>query len=141
MGHIRQWWRRCHRLIFGHDDLGGINRWERLACDYLQQQGLKLIAANFRMKAGEVDLIMKDREIMVFVEVRYRRHQDWASAEESVTKAKQHRIGKAAAAYLKKNNLTNRCYCRFDVVAINGSLTPPRINWIENAFQQTLFLT
>ncbi|MCW8870211.1 MAG: YraN family protein [Proteobacteria bacterium] len=139
MGYIRQWWRRCHRLVSGRVKQVGINRWERLACDYLQQHGLELITANFRIKAGEVDLIMEDGETLVFVEVRYRRHQQWASAEESVTPAKQHRICQAAAAYLKMKRLTHRCYCRFDVVAINGSLTPPRLNWIQDAFQQTLF--
>jgi len=139
MGYIRQWWRRCHRLIARKNKRVGINRWERLACEHLQQQGLILMASNFRIKAGEVDLIMQDGQTLVFVEVRYRRHQQWASAEESVTQAKQHRICLAAAAYLKNKRLSNRCYCRFDVVAINGSLTPPRINWIQNAFQQTVF--
>lgn len=139
MGIIRQGWRRFHQLISGHNKLPGINRWERMACEFLQQQGLTLLTANFRIKAGEVDLIMQDGDTVVFIEVRYRRHQQWASAEESVTRAKQHRICQAAAAYLKKKHMTNRCYCRFDVVAINGSLTPPRINWIENAFQQTFF--
>ena len=139
MGRLRQGWRRCHRLINQKDTVAGSNRWERMACDYLQQQGLTLMTANFQIKAGEVDLIMEDGETLVFVEVRYRRHQQWASAEESVTRAKQHRICQAAAAYLQMKGLSHRRYCRFDVVAINGSLTPPRINWIENAFQQTLF--
>ncbi|MCX7544065.1 YraN family protein [Marinicella gelatinilytica] len=138
MGHIRQWWRYCHRLIKG-DGATGINRWERLACTYLQQQGLKLVTGNFRTKAGEVDLIMEDSETLVFVEVRYRKHQQWGGAEASVTNTKQQRICKAAAAYLQKNNLTNRCFCRFDVVAINGHLTPPQIHWIKDAFQQTQF--
>ena len=139
MGYIRQWWRRCHQLIISKNKPAGINRWERLACEYLQQRGLKLITGNYGIKAGEVDLIMNDGETLVFIEVRYRRHQQWASAEESVTPTKQRRISKAAAAYLKRHKLTDRCYCRFDVVAINGSLTPPRINWIQDAFQQTLF--
>lgn len=138
MGHFRQWWRRCHRLITRSHTHTGINRWERMACEYLQQQGLSFLTGNFRIQAGEVDLIMQDGETVVFIEVRYRRHHQWASAEESVTRAKQRRICQAAAAYLKSRHLTNRCYCRFDVVAINGSLTPPRINWIENAFQQKL---
>jgi len=139
MGYIRQWWRCCHRLIKGDIGSAGINRWERLACEYLQQQGLKLIIGNFRTKAGEVDLIMTDKQTLVFVEVRYRQHQQWGGAEGSVTKTKQQRIAKAAAAYLQKNNLSHISYCRFDVVAINGSLTGPQIHWIKNAFQQTLF--
>lgn len=137
MGYIRQWWRYCHRLIGGKSVSIGVNRWEQLACEHLQQQGLKLMTGNFSIKAGEVDLIMKDGETLVFVEVRYRRYQQWGGAEESVTRTKQDRICKAAAAYLKMHKLTNRCYCRFDVVAINGSLTPPPINWIKNAFQQS----
>ncbi|KAA3649146.1 MAG: YraN family protein [Proteobacteria bacterium] len=139
MGYIRQWWYRCHQLISKKTDHRGINRWERMAATYLQDRGLSLVTSNFRCKAGEVDLIMEDDKTLVFVEVRYRRYQQWGGAEQSVTVAKQQRICKAAAAYLQSKQLTNQRYCRFDVVAINGSLTPPRINWIPNAFQQTVF--
>lgn len=135
MGYLQQWWRRCHRVIIPLPIIG-INRWERLAARYLQQQGLKLITGNYRTKAGELDLVMKDRQTLVFVEVRYRRYQQWASAEESVTITKQMKIRKAASQYLLQHRLTDKIDCRFDVVAINGTLTPPRVNWIQNAFGQ-----
>lgn len=135
MGYLQQWWHRCHRLIKAPPIIG-INRWERLAARHLQQQGLKLITGNYRTKAGELDLVMQDLQTLVFVEVRYRRHDGWASAEESVTLSKQRKIRKAAAQYLQQQKLTDKVDCRFDVVAINGTLTPPRVNWIQNAFGQ-----
>jgi putative endonuclease len=110
-----------------------------MAARFLQNKGLILVHANYGTKAGEVDLIMRDKQTLVFVEVRYRRHRDWASAEESITQSKQLKIIKAASQYLQQKRLTDKVNCRFDVVAINGHLTPPRINWITDAFQQTLF--
>ncbi len=136
MGDLHQWWHRCYRLIKSPPAIIGINRWERLAARHLQQQGLKLITTNYSTKAGELDLVMKDRQTMVFVEVRYRQHSGWATAEESVTLSKQKKIRKAAAQYLQQKKLTDKIDCRFDVVAINGTLTPPRLNWIQNAFGQ-----
>lgn len=105
-------------------------RAEDKASDYLINKGLVLIARNFRCKVGELDLIMKDGETLVIVEVRYRKSDEYGSALESVTATKQAKIIAATHYYLSNSN-TDRPV-RFDVVAISG---PGKINWIKNAFQ------
>lgn len=109
---------------------------EQLACDYLQQQGLRLVEKNFNCKCGEIDLIMQHNDSLVFVEVRYRRNNDYGSAAESVTRNKQQKLLNSAAFYLQKNPAFNNRPARFDIVSITGPLQQANIdiNWIENAF-------
>lgn len=102
---------------------------EDKACDYLIKNGLKLIARNFRCKAGELDLIMKDGNTVVIAEVRYRKSDAYGSALESVTAQKQAKIIAAAQFYLSTLRTDNPV--RFDVVAISGN---GGIDWIKNAF-------
>lgn len=106
------------------------NEAEAQACRYLQEKGLKLLLTNFSTKAGEVDLIFKDAETLVFVEVRYRKNKDFGGAAASVTTKKQQRIIKAALAYQQKH--MPQSSMRFDVVAIEGDNTD--IDWIKSAF-------
>lgn len=108
------------------------NKAEDQACAYLLSKGLKLIVRNFSTKAGEVDLIMQDDDTFVFVEVRYRKNNDFGGAAMSVTPAKQKRIIKAALVYQQKN--APQAAMRFDVVAIDGVGENKKINWIANAF-------
>ncbi len=103
---------------------------EQQACKYLQAHGLKLLDKNFSIKAGEVDLIMSDGEMLVFVEVRYRKNADFGGAAASVTSKKQQRIIKAALAYQQKH--APQSSMRFDVVAIEGDNR--ELNWIKSAF-------
>ncbi|MEJ2620021.1 MAG: YraN family protein [Candidatus Thiodiazotropha sp.] len=105
---------------------------EQQAADYLSQRGLKLVSRNFRCKVGEIDLIMREKHALVFVEVRYRQTDDFGSALESITPSKQRKLLAAANLYLQKHRIDQPC--RFDVVAINGSANK-RINWIKNAIQ------
>tara|TARA_B110000967_G_scaffold190556_1_gene215377 strand:- start:1785 stop:2159 length:375 start_codon:yes stop_codon:yes gene_type:complete len=112
---------------------------EQLALDYLQQQGLKYQARNFRTPRGEIDLIMRDNADLVFVEVRFRQNSDFGSAEESITPQKCQRLTAAALAYMQSRHLTNKLCARFDAVAISPA---PRqsgddlqINWIKNILQ------
>lgn len=104
---------------------------ERQALDYLQRQGLTLVASNFRCKVGELDLVMRDSSALVIVEVRYRKSEQYGGALASITRQKQARIVAATQHYVIINNLS-RCAIRFDVVALSGD---GRINWIKNAFQ------
>ena len=112
------------------------NKAEDQACQFLQDKGLKLKQRNFSIKLGEVDLIMQDKaqddNILVFVEVRYRKNRDFGGAAVSVTPKKQQRIIKAALAYQQKN--APQASMRFDVVAIEGEGNNRQINWIPNAF-------
>ncbi|MBV2090290.1 MAG: YraN family protein [Candidatus Thiodiazotropha sp. (ex Ctena orbiculata)] len=105
---------------------------EQLAVDFLNRHGLKLVTRNFRCKVGEIDLIMREKRTLVFVEVRYRQSDDYGSALESITPSKQRKLLAAANLYLQKNQIDQAC--RFDVVAINGSANR-RTTWIKDAIQ------
>ena len=105
---------------------------EDLACTYLEKSGLRLLARNYRCRRGEIDLIMQDGECLVFVEVRYRKHDTFGSAAETVSSAKRARIITTASYFLQRQR--SEPPCRFDVVAIGGG-TPHRVEWIRDAFQ------
>lgn len=100
------------------------------ACQYLQQQGLVLIEKNFHCKMGEIDLIMKDQQHLVFVEVRFRNNNQHGSSLESVTPIKQRRITLTAQRYLQRFSQANY-FCRFDVVSVGRE----NITWVKDAFQ------
>ncbi len=102
---------------------------EQLACDYLIKQGLQLVKKNYLCQYGELDLIMKDKNALVIIEVRFRKSNKYGSAEESVTPKKQSRIIAATQHYLLHHSYNGDI--RFDVIAIRqGNF----INWIKNAF-------
>lgn len=103
---------------------------EQRARDYLVAQGLAEVARNYRCRFGELDLIMRDRNDLVIVEVRYRRSDTYGSALESITARKQSRIIAATHCYLAAN--PHPAAIRFDVVALSGD---NRLQWIKNAFQ------
>ena len=112
---------------------------ENLACQYLENKGFKLIEKNFNCRLGEIDLIMKDNDSLVFVEVRYRRSNDFGSGAESVTANKQSKLIKTASLYLQQHDKYNKNPARFDIVSITGIIETNDINnidfdWIENAF-------
>lgn len=106
---------------------------EDLALRYLQAQGLTLILRNFRCRFGELDLIMREGEFLVFVEVRSRRYARYGAPAESVTPAKRQKLLRAAACYLQRQGVEPPC--RFDVVAILQPGGAPQIEWIRDAFQ------
>lgn len=105
---------------------------EKRAKHFLVKQGLEFIEANFHSRFGEIDLVMKKDELLIFVEVRARKSKDYGSALESVTLAKQNKIIKTALHYLDKNNLMGKCAVRFDVLVAEGVLY--KMEWIPNAF-------
>ncbi|MAB97856.1 MAG: YraN family protein [Pseudomonadaceae bacterium] len=108
---------------------------EALACDFLKQQGLRLITQNWSCRRGELDLVMLDADTVVFVEVRYRRHSGWGGAAESVDKRKQQKLCIAANHFLQQESRWGKHPCRFDVIAISHKPdSPPQLNWIKNAF-------
>ncbi len=107
---------------------------EEATCKHLKKQGLKLIEENYERNFGEIDLIMKDGEIYVFIEVRLRNPDSYTTGLESVTKSKQSKIKKTATAYLLEKNLWNKVYCRFDVVGVTQTDEDYQFDWIENAF-------
>ena len=105
--------------------------WENQARRWLESQGLRFIAANVRERGGEIDLIMRDGSVTIFVEVRYRRSANYGDAASSVTPQKQQRLLKAARLWLcRQNGSFETVDCRFDVVAFTGN----DIQWLKNAF-------
>jgi len=103
---------------------------ERLAATYLESKGLSLIESNYRCRRGEIDLVLRDRDTIVFAEVRLRQSSRFGGAAESVDRRKQARIVAAARHYLAGRG---EVACRFDVVLLDR-LEPPRIEWIRDAF-------
>lgn len=108
---------------------------ENLACDYLQQQGLILLVRNFRSRYGEIDLIMRDDNTIVFAEVRARKQHNLVDSLQSVNASKQKKLIKTALYYLQINQKLMDYPARFDVIAITNSHTESHINWIKDAFQ------
>jgi putative endonuclease len=107
---------------------------ESIALHYLQKQGLRLLERNFQCFSGEIDLIMRDRVQVIFVEVRHRANSHYGSALESITPAKINKLTKAATLYLQRKKWLYTVSSRFDVVAMDGDSTQPTINWIKNAW-------
>ncbi len=110
------------------------DQFEDLALGHAMRDGLKLITRNFNCRYGEVDLIMRDREVVVFLEVRYRKSQGFGGALDSVGASKRDRLSKAASLFLQAHPALAHHPCRFDVMAISGSVDSPNINWQRNAF-------
>ena len=104
---------------------------------YLQRRGLEPLARNFTTRLGEIDLIMRDGEQLVFVEVRYRQRRSFGSAAESVDFRKQQKLSRTAALYLQSQPRYQNFSCRFDVAACHPDNGPDslRIDWLRNAFE------
>jgi putative endonuclease len=108
--------------------------WELCAESFLTARGLHCVARNHRCRDGEIDLIMLSGELLVFVEVRYRRNARYGSAAESVDAHKQSRIICAAQDFLMRHQQFADHPCRFDVVALHGDVSAPTCDWIAGAF-------
>ena len=106
------------------------NQGEAKACDYLRKQGYHIIKQNYRCKVGEVDIVAKEGDYLVFVEVKYRKNASHGMPQESVTFAKQKKISAAAGYYLMSHNVRENVSVRFDVVSVLGD----EITLIKNAF-------
>ncbi|MDP0435916.1 YraN family protein [Enterobacter hormaechei] len=105
--------------------------WDLKARRWLEGKGLRFVAANVRGRGGEIDLIMKDGQTIVFVEVRYRQSSRFGGAASSVTLAKQQKLLQTAHLWLARHNGSfDTVDCRFDVVAFTGNA----IDWLKNAF-------
>ena len=110
---------------------------ESLARKHLEQNGLRLVAHNWRCKRGELDLIMLDGKVLVFVEVRFRKHAGWGGALESVDIRKRGKLIIAAQQFLQSEQRWSNSPCRFDVVAIEPGKQPDslQLNWLKSAFE------
>lgn len=107
---------------------------EQAALVYLQNQGLHYVARNFTSRSGEIDLIMRSDNCLVFVEVRYRRSLRFGGGVASITRNKQSRLVRTAEYFLLRHPRYRKMPCRFDVVAASGESNQPELSWIPNAF-------
>lgn len=105
---------------------------ERATERWLQAQGLQPVDRNQHAKGGELDLIMREGDVLAFIEVRHRRDSRHGHPLETVNTTKQRRLIQAARFYLQRKRLS--CPCRFDVVGVTG--TPPQLEftWVRAAF-------
>ncbi len=101
---------------------------ELTARTYLEQQGLKFVAQNQRYRFGEIDLIMRDQQTWVFVEVKFRSSTQFGGALTALSAAQISRIRKAAQQYIQTHKIN--APCRFDMVAINTT----DIQWLQGCF-------
>lgn len=104
-------------------------RAETIAAEHLASRGLVIVERNFRTRQGEIDLVARDRDSIVFVEVRLRSRSDFGGAAASVTPAKQARWIAAAQGYLAK--IGREPPCRFDVVLLDA-LDASRVTWLRD---------
>jgi putative endonuclease len=117
----------------GIHDLG--RRAEEAAYRYLTGQGLQLLERNFRHRRGEIDLIMREKTCIVFVEVRYRSSPRYGSALESVDRRKQEKLVAVAQYYLQTHAQAAKQSARFDVISIEPGARDASITWIKDAFR------
>jgi putative endonuclease len=108
---------------------------EIIARAYLEEKGLVFQCNNFFSKLGEIDLIMKDDETLVFIEVKFRSSNHFGGAISAISVKKQQKIRKTTAFYLQQSGLNEyNTACRFDVVTLQGNIDKPHITWLKNAF-------
>jgi len=108
---------------------------ESLVVSHLQKFGLTLVQLNFQFKQGEIDIIMKDKNTWVFIEVKYRKTEGFGGPLSAISKSKQQKIRRCASFFLQNNGLNEyNAACRFDAVALVGDLQSPQITWLKNAF-------
>lgn len=109
---------------------------EDIALRHLARAGLALLARNFTCRHGEIDLVMREDDTIVFVEVRYRRRPGrFGDGIDSVGAAKRARLIRAAGAWLQANPALAQRPCRFDVLALAGEPSAPTFDWRRNAFE------
>jgi putative endonuclease len=110
-------------------------RGEGHAESYLQRQGLATLARNYRCRQGEIDLVMRDGEVLVFVEVRYRDSTQFGQPLETIGSRKRARLIAAASVYLQREAAYADLACRFDAVGLTGPLRQPEVEWVKDAFR------
>jgi TIGR00252 family protein len=108
---------------------------ERRACGELEGAGLKLLARNYTTRHGELDLVMRDGDSVVFVEVRYRVRAGHGDAATSVTRTKQDKLIRTAQLWLAAHPQHAQRPCRFDVVSYDGPPDSAQMCWLRGAFE------
>jgi len=106
---------------------------EEIAAQYLRNKGYDIVERNFRAERGEIDIIARDRETLVFVEVKSARSRTFGNPEDRVDLRKQRQIGKVASAYLLEKDAEDSD-CRFDVIAVQFHQSGHTVNHLIDTF-------
>jgi putative endonuclease len=114
---------------------------EDAAMHFLQQQGFQLLAQNYHTPYGELDIVVRQQQLLVFAEVRLRKAGALVSAQQSVTPRKQQKIIQSAQYFLQQFPAYQDCDCRFDVMALQPQAAPAlnaypgyQVDWVQAAF-------
>ena len=126
---------RPHALTLAQNSTAVGREAEHAACEFLQAHGLTLLERNFRVSGGEIDLVMSDGAVVVFVEVRARQHDGFMHPAESITARKRRRLVHAGTRYLQRTGGLHTTRSRFDVVCIFGAGAGRKLEWIKRAFE------
>jgi putative endonuclease len=111
-------------------------RGEQLAVRYLRRQGYKILVRRFKTRAGEIDIVCRHKNVLVFVEVKTRKGEQFGAPSESVRREKQRHMSKVALEYLRLLN-NPQIHWRFDIVEVimsGGAKKPADIRLVQNAF-------
>lgn len=117
-----------------HKRLGTGNYGEELATEFLQKEGLEIIRRNYRCPLGEMDIIARDKQVLVFAEVRTRTTGKLGWGEESINRQKRIRLQKIATYFIKENKYKDWPQMRFDCIAVRASAkegSEPELRWIR----------
>jgi putative endonuclease len=106
---------------------------EDLATKFLEEKGYNIIERNYRFGHGELDIIAEKDNILIFIEVKTKKHGDFGDPINWIKRGKQLQMGRIARGYLYERNITDRD-CRFDVVLVNWENGLWKIDHLENAF-------
>ncbi len=108
---------------------------EDAALAFLQARGLHVLARNANTRGGELDLVMRDADCVVFVEVRYRASAGFGGGAVSVDASKRRKLVHAAQVWLLRHPQHANAPCRFDVIAASGDPAAPQLDWLRDAFR------
>ena len=108
---------------------------EAAALTHLQAHGLQLLERNAQARGGEIDLVMLDGGVVVFVEVRYRASPAFGGGAASIDARKRRKLVHAAQVFLMKHPRHAQAACRFDVIDASGDPAAPHLQWLRDAFR------
>ncbi|MEM6998872.1 MAG: YraN family protein [Pseudomonadota bacterium] len=108
---------------------------EEFAATYLKKNNVRIVSKNYLCRFGEIDLIGIEKNILIFIEVRYRKNERYLSAVETIDQTKCNKIITTSKYYLNEYKKYQSYFCRYDVITITGDFQQPVIEWIKNAFQ------
>lgn len=106
---------------------------EKIAQEFFKKKGFKILEKNYRTVFGEIDIIAKDKDVLVFIEVKTRADAAFGHPFEAVDRRKREKIRKVALCYMK--NLKKECAARFDVLSINVEGGSEKIEHFRDAFE------